>query len=161
MIETIMAWVTTWIFPLVVLSIWSQSDVKLGKIQNISLVIPLFFSYFWNGYKFGQVFVPAFAFMLLLFLSMRVLDSRLPVGKMIGFADVIALPFAVMWLPIRNPAAMSVFAVVFAVLLVHHGKKQWDSKLKTDIRSRVKLMPVLLLAYCAALLTLLLTSSFF
>jgi hypothetical protein len=150
-LTVIISVLTDWFFPTVVLASWSNSDVKSGKVGNISLIIPVAISYFFNTWKFGQVFIPGFIFMMMLFFAIKMINKRVPVGKLIGFADIIGVPFAISWLPIRDPIAMVAFTIPFVILVTNLGKRYYDSILKTSIRSRVKLMPVMFLSYFAAI----------
>ncbi len=140
----------SYLFPLVVLATWSNSDIKNGTIHNLALIIPIFLLAFWNPWKFQTIFIPSFAGLILIF---SVLHGK----NLFGFADVLGIPFALSFLPIMNPFAMITFSVFFSYLLYKQSKKYYDEILKTNIQGRIILMPVLFLSFFAAIVVHLIT----
>jgi len=138
MFETI----ATGLFVLVVLSIWSNSDVKSGQVHNIALLLPVFFAIAWSPVYFISAFVPVFVVLAGLHMAVRK-------KGLFGFADVVALPFVMMFLLGLNIFGVMVFMGVFAYLVMVTCRERFDKKLKRKIYSRILLMPVLLLSYFA------------
>lgn len=143
--------VIQYLFPLVVLAFWSSSDIKTGKVHNISLIIPLFLAALLNWSGFIRIFVVIFLGIFIIFMVLK--------GKnLFGFADVIGIPFTIMFLPFTDPIAMLSFIILFVYLIHIQNRKHYDKILKTKISSRIPLMPVLFLSYFVAVVVHLIVS---
>lgn len=146
----------SYLFPLIILAIWSNADIKQGKIHNIVLVIPVIIAGAMQWYRFSTVFLPAFVGIFVLF-SLTMLLKR----EIIGFADVIGIPFALMYLPIMQPFPMSVFTLLVAYLLIKQIKKKYDPLLKGIITNHIPLMPILFVSFFFSVMTYLIQSLVF
>lgn len=128
------------LFVLVVLSIWSNSDIRTGEVHNLALAIPLIFGFIWNPGLFIAIFVPMFVVLAGFFLAVRK-------KGLFGFADVIGLPFVLVFLTYLNVFGIIAFLGMFSCLMLVSSREKFDRVLKRKIYSRIPLMPVLLLSY--------------
>lgn len=134
------------LFATIILALWSNSDVKTGKVHNAFLIFPLIFAFILNGHRFISVFVPVFVVLASIYLIIR---KR----GLLGFADVIAIPFTLMYITFLDLFGTLVFTGVFTYLLIKVMNESYDRKLKRFIRNRIPLMPVLFLSYFVGFLT--------
>ena len=133
------------LYALIVLSLWSQSDVKTGKVHNVGLVLPVFFSALFDPMLFVATFVPVFVVLASVYMAIR---KR----GLFGFADVIAIPFVLMHLIYLNIFGIMSFVGMFAYLMMYANRVKYDKKLKRKIYNRIILMPILLLSYFVGVL---------
>lgn len=139
-------------FALVVLAHWSNQDVKRGEVRNLSLILPVAFGCIFFLGTMLHKFFPVFIFMAAAFAVLHYMHRRFDVKKMVGFADVIGLPFAIAFLPFE-PISMIAFAVAIAFLVWRQSRPVYDSVLKTKIQQKFPLMPVLFLSFFVAVVT--------
>lgn len=127
-------------FALIVLSAWSTSDVRSGKVHNLALFVPLPFAFWISPGAFIAAFVPVF---VVLFGLWAVVRKK----GLFGFADVIALPFTMMFLTVINVFGIMAFVAVFAYLVMVTCRERFDQVLKQKVYNRILLLPVLLISF--------------
>jgi len=128
------------IFALVVLALWSNSDAKTGQVHNLALGIPVVLAGIFHTTKFLSVFMPIFIFMVMLWL---VLSRR----GLLGFADVIGIPFTLLFVTDFQFTGIIIFTLVFAWLVFYSANKKRDKVIKKNVYNRIILMPILFLSY--------------
>lgn len=98
------------IFAVFVMAAWAYYDAKLGEIGNYWLSIPIGIGFFLDWLGWTTIFLPLF----LGFLGMYWVINKKTTLKF-GFADVMALPFA-LWVVIMSGFVVAVtFALVLAL----------------------------------------------
>ena len=145
MIEEIFLTFMSLFFPLIVLATWSNADAKRGEVHNIALVIPVIMSLYVFTPRFIAVFVPVFVVLVSLWLILRR-------KGILGFADVIGIPFTLMFLTKMSIFGAVAFVGVFAYLIFFAVGKQFDRKLGRFVRNRIILLPILFLSFLVAFL---------
>jgi hypothetical protein len=138
----------TGLFALIVLSTWTNQDVKTGYIHNVSLVVPVLLAVVLYTQRFIVIFMPVF----LLFFAVYVALHKLKRPGLFGFADVVGLPFTLLFLADIGVFGLIAFTIVIAVLVLRVSDEKYDEKLKRKVYNRIPLMPVLLLSYFAGFL---------
>lgn len=139
--------ITTGLFALIVLSIWSNQDVKTGYVHNVTLIIPVILAAVFYFSRFIVIFMPAFLLFFGIFYALR----RVKRPGLIGFADVIGIPFTLLFLVQIGVFGLIAFTAVFAFLIMRITNEKYDIKLKRNVFNRIPLMPVLLLSYFVGL----------
>lgn len=140
-------------FALIILASWSISDAKTGLVHNFTLALPVILALLFWPSMIITYFVPMFVTLTAIYM---VLKRR----GLIGFADIVAIPFTLSFVLAMGLYGIMVFVGLFSFLVLVVTGSHFDKKLGKKVRNNIILIPVLFLSYFVGFLVHLIFSLF-